>query len=221
MYRGHLGEAVALWTPDIGRASSLLAELTLLGAYPADSARKRFADWLRAGDLPKSLNGLPLWSSVGDTASIRRVQRLSDSLSTTSPDTGLREEAIFGRAAAGGYLLLARRDTAAAIVGLEALPDTLCQDCQYQTLTRLLLWSARGEDRKVLADDPEYSTWTSGTQVLARLAQARAAERLGKREVAARDYRYVADAWRNADPDLQGYVTEAREALGRLAAERP
>jgi hypothetical protein len=33
----------------------------------------------------------------------------------------------------------------------------------------------------------------------------------------ARDrYRFVADAWREPDPELQAYVTEARNALRRL-----
>jgi hypothetical protein len=45
------------------------------------------------------------------------------------------------------------------------------------------------------------------------------AERMGDREKAARDYQYVVAVWRHADPELQPYVTEAREALTRLAAE--
>jgi hypothetical protein len=31
-------------------------------------------------------------------------------------------------------------------------------------------------------------------------------------------YHYVADVWRNADPALQGYVTESHTALRRLGA---
>jgi tetratricopeptide (TPR) repeat protein len=220
-HRGHVRDAGALWTPEIAGPSGMLAELTLLGAYPADSARRRFADWLRAGDVPKSLNGLHLWSSVGDTASIRRVQHLSDSLARTSPDTALREEAMFGRQAAGAYLLLARRDTTRAIKAFEALPDSLCTVCYHQALTRLLLWAGHREDRKVLATDPDYITMPRGTQVLVRLERARAAERLGEGERATGDYRYVADAWRHADPELQPYVVEAREALRRLAVEHP
>ena len=220
VHRGHGREAAALWTPEIGRPSALLAELVLLGAYPADSARRRFADWLHAGDMAKSLDGLHLWSSIGDTASVLGVQRLSDSLARTSPDIALREKASFGRDAAEAYLLLARRDTAAAITALEALPDSLCGACYHQRLTRFMLWAVRREDSKVLAEDPEYFTMPRGTQVLTRLERARAAERSGQREHAARDYRYVAEAWRHADPQLQPYVAEARGALERLTQEQ-
>jgi hypothetical protein len=33
------------------------------------------------------------------------------------------------------------------------------------------------------------------------------------------DYRFTAAAWRHADPELQPYVTEARQALARLTSE--
>ena len=57
------------------------------------------------------------------------------------------------------------------------------------------------------------------SQVLWALERARVAERRGDRAKASRDYQYVADAWRHADPQLQPYVAEAREALARLAGE--
>jgi hypothetical protein len=57
------------------------------------------------------------------------------------------------------------------------------------------------------------------SEVLWTLERARVAERLSDREKAARDYQYVADVWRHADPELQPYVTEAKEALARLAGE--
>jgi hypothetical protein len=52
--------------------------------------------------------------------------------------------------------------------------------------------------------------------VLATLEHGRVAERLGEREKAIESYRLVTEAWRRADPELQPYVSEAREALGRL-----
>jgi hypothetical protein len=42
------------------------------------------------------------------------------------------------------------------------------------------------------------------------------AERLGEREKATASYRLMMEARRRADPELQPYVTEAREALARL-----
>ncbi len=53
--------------------------------------------------------------------------------------------------------------------------------------------------------------------VLATLERGRVAERLGEREKAIESYRFVTEAWRRADPELQPYVSEAREALARLA----
>ena len=64
-----------------------------------------------------------------------------------------------------------------------------------------------------------WSRFASASDVIARLEQARAAERLGERERAIAGYRFVVEAWRHADAELQPYVTEAREALRRLTAE--
>jgi hypothetical protein len=42
------------------------------------------------------------------------------------------------------------------------------------------------------------------------------AERLGEREKALTAYRFVAEAWREADPELRRYVDEAQAGLLRL-----
>ena len=51
------------------------------------------------------------------------------------------------------------------------------------------------------------------------LERGRVAERLGERARAVEAYRYVSAIWRNADRELQPYVTEARAGLARLTAE--
>jgi hypothetical protein len=56
--------------------------------------------------------------------------------------------------------------------------------------------------------------------VLWTLERGRVAERLAKREKAAQAYQYVADVWRNADPELQPYVAEAKQGLERLTGEK-
>ena len=48
------------------------------------------------------------------------------------------------------------------------------------------------------------------------LERARMHERVGRRSEALDDYRFIIEAWRHADPELQRYVREAREALTRL-----
>ncbi len=55
--------------------------------------------------------------------------------------------------------------------------------------------------------------------VLWALERARVNERLGNAEMAIQDYSYVVDVWRNADDLLQPFVSEAREAVQRLAGE--
>jgi hypothetical protein len=99
------------------------------------------------------------------------------------------------------------------------LPDSLCSGCYFEQLNRLLLHSARREDRKVIDTPWPPSFFPRSRNVIARLEQARAAERLGERELAIHAYRFVAEVWRNADPELQPYVTESREALARLTSE--
>ena len=51
------------------------------------------------------------------------------------------------------------------------------------------------------------------------LERGRVNERLGNRELAVDAYQFVADVWRHADPELQGYVDEAKAGLARLTAE--
>ena len=45
-------------------------------------------------------------------------------------------------------------------------------------------------------------------------------ERLGNREKAVESYSFIAADWRNADPELQPLVQEAKEAVARLTGER-
>lgn len=61
-----------------------------------------------------------------------------------------------------------------------------------------------------------YEATTFLRSPLAMLERARIAERLGDRATASRQYQFVADAWRNADPELQPHVIEAKSALSRL-----
>jgi hypothetical protein len=61
--------------------------------------------------------------------------------------------------------------------------------------------------------------WPSPTRALWALERARLAERLGERDKAKRWYGYHIDIWRQADPELQSTVREARQALERLTAE--
>jgi eukaryotic-like serine/threonine-protein kinase len=218
-YRGHLREAARAWSPDIPLPWEWLGELGLFTPELPKGGAGLLADSLRTGSLAVAHGGLLLWNAHGDTAALTRIARLADSAARSGADSLIRERSVYIAAAARAYLALARRDTAEALRRFEGLPDSLCGSCYLDALTRLLLLAARKEDRKVMNASGWEWGWPVGGEVIGRLQQARAAERLGERSRAIEYYQFVADAWRNADPELQPYVAEARGALERLTGE--
>jgi hypothetical protein len=236
-FRGHLHAAHAehgrlLTDPGaslLGVVDDPFDDLALLGVVADSLARRAYghglasdADWNSKPTLipPRHLRGLPWWLSRGDTASIAWFGRRASEVvrAAESPIAVLRGR-YFG-AAATAYLVLARGDSAGAVRRLRAIPDTLCLvgACFPEKLALARLLEARGEDRPAAEILDHWSTMGENrpSAVLAALQRARIAERLGQRAMARERYRYVADVWRKADPELQAYVTEARDALRRL-----
>lgn len=127
-------------------------------------------------------------------------------------------------ASAAAYLALAQRDSTEAIRQFLALPGGACPACYLDRLTLAQLLAEQRRDREALqilrAEHPAstFALWPS--EVLWLLLRGRVGERLGEHDRAARAYAWVAGMWRNADPELQPYVTEAREGLARLTSER-
>lgn len=82
------------------------------------------------------------------------------------------------------------------------------------------LFTAQDRDREA-GDVLERWPWSGGgvSFVFGMLERGRTAERLGDRRKAAESYQFVSDAWLHADPELQPYVAEARDALARLTKE--
>jgi hypothetical protein len=105
----------------------------------------------------------------------------------------------------------------------QAIPDTLCfehWDCHYGKLTEAQLLNALGQPRQAGAILDRW-IWKDHNVsfVLGTLERGRIAERLGERQKAMDSYQYVADVWRGADPELQPFVVEARNAIARLRRE--
>ena len=163
---------------------------------------------------------LPWWAARRDSATIKAIERRTDSLARAAPLEVDRGIARYTADAARAYLALLRHDTATAVRRLEALPDSLCLLCYQQRMTLGQLLASGRDDRKAAALlDRWLVDLTVPSAVIWALERARVAERLGERDTAVRGYQYVADVWRHADPELQTYVTEAKQGLARLTSE--
>jgi eukaryotic-like serine/threonine-protein kinase len=220
LYRGHIREAVRILFQNPAVLPVALVEAARLTSELPDTTERMFRDWLAGGRLVVVPATLSWWAARGDSATVRAIVRRSDSIARSATSQVDRDIGSYTSQAAQAHLALMRHDTAAAVRRLEALPDSLCPLCYFQRLTLAHLLSARQEDRKAAELlDRWLVELTVPSDVLWTLERARVAERMGDREKAGHSYQYVADVWRHADPELQPYVTEAREGLGRMTSE--
>jgi hypothetical protein len=128
---------------------------------------------------------------------------------------------------AEAYLDLALGDSSASVDRLSALPDTVCIRCYWPVLVKVRLLSSLGRDEDAAAVLARYVVPPLGlwmeypkvADVFWELERARVSERLGRRREATEAYRFVADVWRNGDPEAQAFVREARQGLARLVDE--
>ncbi len=220
LYRGHLREAVKILYQNPRTLPPQLVEAALLSPALPDSVPGMFRSWRTSGPIPRTGLPLPWWAAQRDSASVHEVIRRSDSVAHSTQNDVARKVASFHSQQAQAYLALVRYDTTTAIRRLEALPDSLCPVCYLHRLTLAQLLSARQEDQKAAKLLDRWLTEVLvPSEVLWTLERARVAERMGDREKAARSYQYVAAVWRHADPELQSYVSEAKEGLTRVTGE--
>jgi serine/threonine-protein kinase len=220
LYRGHLREAYA--TKAVGHWG-YFSELALLGVVPADSASAVFSRQLRAShpDVPfLAMVPLTWWALHGDSTSLRGAIRRADSLARPPLPPERNRRWLYVAAAARAYLALVRADTTEAIKQFLMVPDSLCRNCVIEPLLTARLLATRGRYREAADRLKAQSTdpWRTVHLVLLELERGRISERLGERDEAIRAYRYVTEAWRRPDPELQPYVIEARGRLNRLEA---
>jgi serine/threonine-protein kinase len=206
------------------RARGIVAPL---GGVPPESASAIYRRWLKNPPLREPptpipfgfdwtvFSALPWWAATRDTASLAEFARVMDTLSRSSHAT-TKPWLQYGGGSARAYLALARRDTTEAMRRFLALADTVCS-CTYDQIVTAQLLGGRGRYQEAAAIfDHEVPIFPAG---LWHLQRARVFEHVARREEALRDYAYVADLWRHADPELQPYVAEARAALQRLSKE--
>ena len=214
--RGHLAEAHRI----AGEGNApWLADLALVGGLPPDSLRAAFHRRLAAAS-DSAPWALAWWSEQRDTLSILESLRQSEAVARAADVLpARRDHAAFWAAAARAYLALARRDTAVALRGFRALPDSLCGTCYLPrlTTTRLLLARSRYAEAATLLRR-EVTGIVGGSTiatVLWELERGRLAERTGDRAAAALAYGHVAAVWRNGDPVLRPIVDSAAAAARR------
>ena len=230
--RGHLREAyrVLLGAPRRTGPQPAYAgwmdpssALALMGAVPEDSANARFQ---RRGVPGVGFieSSLAWWLARRDTTRLLRFASQAATVARADHDQDKRRVAGYQEGAARAYLILIRGDSVAALRSLTALPDSACllTGCFFERLTEARLLAASGD---LFTAARIYDRWRFGTPygtplwIIATLEQGRVAERQGDNKVALKAYQFVLDAWRNADPELQAYTSEAREGLTRLTSE--
>jgi tRNA A-37 threonylcarbamoyl transferase component Bud32/tetratricopeptide (TPR) repeat protein len=233
-YRGHLKEARAALGDRVGET---FAGLALLGAIPPDTASAVAALWYREqvplpGDpWPAHMDKFSFlvtppvaiwWAARGDTLGLRALLARTDS-GARSADPGTFPRDIATTRATPGFvratLALARKDTAEALRRVLALPDSAFAQDWSVRLLKFQLLAAVGRDRDAAkVFDGRVLPALSPLWVLGILERGRVAERRGEQAKAIECYQFVVDVWRHADPELQRHVSEAREALERLAS---
>ena len=233
-YRGHLHRAYEVsrrFSADVEYLVSFLANIGLLGP---DSARGLYDTWMRGEGTKRPVWSsdpeqlvyaqqlLPSLASHGDTAAITRFIDTGDGRLATGVTPRERAEGEYWRAAGRAYLALAEGDSVLALTRFSTLAEQPCPwVCVYDRLTaaRLLMASDRDTEAAIILDRPP-SLWLASSpnpvEILWLFERARVHDRLGNREQALDAYQYVADAWRNADPELAPVVREAKAALGRM-----
>jgi serine/threonine-protein kinase len=221
--RGHVVEAARLTT-----VPGLQAQFAYIGAIPADSAG-RLARSLSVNRGEGPLHASPLLAGLRDTTGLLRAIAWVDSLRRrgmpASAPAIAREFLSYLVPQQRAYLALARGDSAEALRLFDALPDSACFGaCHIDELVHSQLLAARGRLQEAAAHlERPLGGFVPGilpVEVLRALERGRVNERLGNRERAIDGYTLVAKAWRNADPELQPYVDEARRALARLSGEK-
>jgi hypothetical protein len=200
--------------------------LALLGFLPDDTVRATYDSWLESGYGEGSYLTGRWRADRRDSLGLARIVRMNemglDSLRLDSDaDTGLVK---WSTQCSRAYLSLARGDTATALLRFSELREWPTIPHTYQerlTYAQLLVADGRDAEAAAVLDESAEIWYPPGPgEVIWTLERARVNERLANFDKAIRDYSYVVDVWRNADPLLAPMVDEAREALSRLAGER-
>jgi hypothetical protein len=225
-FRGHLRAAQRLTSLQLHwLRPTVMYNLTRAHMVPVDSSRAEFQRVLALAPRTTMTRLYSWWATDGDTAAIQtylkdfaNAQRRSR---TRSGAAMLRADIASGRA----FLALAKGDSVSAVTQLLVTADTL-HECWYENrmaLVQLLAAAGRYREAATRLERrwPGTMTCSNGfDDVIWTMERARVFDHLGRRDEAAANYAFVAEAWRTADPELQPYVRESRAAIARLETAR-
>jgi hypothetical protein len=223
IHRGHLRDARRI----VGNRFQMPEFMTLaeLGVIPPDSVEAVLDDWFENPEQPgvhllfpwlmegrcyRTMDAAVWWAARRDIRKLQRLVQREESaarmIDVLRAPPHARAVPRFARAA----LALARGDTTAALQRIP--PDSSCPGAPQRRDWEFRLLLATGRD--------SAATWVwdriYDRRVPLMLERARLADRLGDTATAVHYYRFVAQAWLHADPELQPVVAEARAALRRL-----
>ena len=211
--RGHLREGYLILTAQPCTPSSPPAR-------PPESAAVEFRRRSAAG---RSATWQWHWPGGRSSGKVSCASRLPEGdRRARRADWIARARGRYVAAAAAAYLTLARGDTAAAIRGLGALPRESCPRCYFDRVVLARLLVDAGRDVKAwdllqricparrfpVRSKSSGACFAGGSRSASASASKQSSLRMG------------VGMWRRADPELEPYVTEAREGLARLTAEQ-
>jgi serine/threonine-protein kinase len=221
-FRGHLREAYQLASNRVPWLEpQVVLSLSSAGMMSRDSARNEFKKILALAPRTRMTKLYHWWATDGDTAAIgtyvRGFEAVEHRPRSPSTEAMLRTNVAGGRA----YFALAVGDTASALRQFLTSKDSL-HECAFEnrlTVVELLIAKGRYREAAQRLDRRWPGTTSCGNgfdDAMWTLERARIHERVGRRDEAIGDYKFLIDIWRHADPELQRYVREAREAVTRL-----
>ena len=191
-------------------------QLALAGLLPTQPVLAEVAEVL-ARQPAAAGSAMPLLSTARDTAALKILVRVLDSVDVAVRAQTPRAVSERGRAARG-YLALARGDSAEALRELLSLPMAMCEGapCAVLTTVRLLVRAGRDADAARFLDRALPSNMSSAVTPPLMLLRAEVAERLTDRATARRWYQRVVAQWGKGAVTVQPVVQAARAGLSRV-----
>ena len=217
-YRGHHAELRKLLmeyrdTRYLRGANQAFMIAAFLDLWPKDTAAMLLDAYARVDTSVLTRTGIALIR--GDTTSYEAIRKSwKDDPSKPWQAPVFRQMSTFMDARIAGL----RGDSAGAEAIVLAIPDSMIADPAFR-LAKARVLAARGRDREALNAIRELYHCACALRVVMAMVRGRAAEKIGEKDVAIESYALVADAWRNADPELQPIVEEARAGLRRLGTD--